>query len=201
MKTISNELARAIQPLETKLKLLWFGQFPALAIYVFIASRRAANGEGGAMASSQMLSILGMQAGMVLAMSFVLWWYTLSPRGIVKMLKGEQPFWLKTFFNAKPGSAAGTMKQEHVDALEGHELSLYEYSTGLFSTILVQWGLLNTCALFGMILPSHAYQPTAAAIAAGLSAICLLFQFPNIGTRFATGLELAEFEGVKNGES
>jgi len=138
-----------------------------------------------------------MQAGMVLVMSFVLWWYTLSPRGIVKMLKGEQPSWLKALFKTKQGSASGIMKQEHVDALEGHELSLYEYSTGLFANILIQWGLLNTCALFGMILPSHAYQPTAAAIASGLAAVCLLFQFPNIGTRLAAGLELAEFEGGK----
>ena len=197
MRAISDTLAKAIRPLETKLKLIWFGQFPALAIYVLVASKRVANGTSGVETSSQLLPIFGMQAGMVLLMSFVLQRYTLSPRGIVKILKGAQPLWLKALFNTKQRTSAESLKQEHVNALEGHELTLYNYSTGLFPVVLIQWGMLNTCALFGMILPSNAHQPTAAAIAAGLAAIGLLFQFPNLGSRFAEGLELAEFEGVR----
>ena len=59
---------------------------------------------------------------------------------------------------------------------------------------MVQWGMVNACALFGMILPSGHYQSMAAIAGGALSAACMVFNFPGILRAFASGLELADYE-------
>ncbi|VGO21082.1 hypothetical protein [Pontiella sulfatireligans] len=200
MKTISNELAAAIKPLEMKLKLMWFGVFPVSGIYIFIAWKQASEERGTAIVSNQMLPIAVVLGLMVLLQSFVCRWFTLSPHGLVKVVSGKQPAWLKRIANPESPQAKAALKQEHIDALEGDELKLYQYSGCLMSAVLIQWGLVNTCALFGMMLPPVQCQPAGAIVAGVLSATCMLFHFPNIGSAFASGLELAEFEKGMNRE-
>ena len=194
MKTLSKELAKAIRPLEMRLKLLWIGTFPAFGIYVFIAWQQATRGRENKIASPQMLMIAVLLGVTVLVQALACRWLTLSPRAIVKVLNGNQPVWLKMIANPDSPKAKAVLKPEYLDMLEGDERKLYEYSSCLFSTIIIQWGMVNTCALFGMILPPVQYQPMAAIIASVLSAGCILFHFPCIGRSFAAGLELAEFE-------
>lgn len=194
MKTLSKELSEAIRPLEVKLKLLWIGVFPAFGIYAFIAWQRSKMGSETAISSPQMLPIAVFLGLTVLAQSFVYRWFTLSPRAIVNLLNGQQPAWLKMMANPDSPKAKAVLKQEYLDALQGDERKLYEYSSCLFSAVIIQWGIVNTCALFGMILPPVQYQPMAAVISGLLSAVCMLFHFPSIGNAFVTGLELAEFE-------
>lgn len=201
MKTISNELAQAIQPLETKLKLLWIGGFPCFGIYIYIAWNNSVKGGENAISSPQMLPIAIFLGMLVLVQSFTFRWFTLSPRAIMKVLRGKKPVWLKEIANPDSPQARATLKQHHLDLLEGDELKLYEYSACLFGSILVQWGMINTCALFGMILPTVQYQPMAAIVAGMLSAACMLFQFPTIGSAFAASLELTEFERGINRET
>lgn len=194
MKTLSMELATAIRPLEMKLKLLWVGVFPAFGIYVFIAWQRSETGSETALASSQLLPIAVLLCLTVLAQSFVYRWFILSPRGIANMLNGKQPVWLKVMANPESPKSRAVLKQEYLEVLQGNERKLYQYSSCLFSAVLIQWGMVNTCALFGMILPPVQYQPMGAIIAGILSAACMLFHFPSIGRSFTAGLDLAEFE-------
>ena len=194
MKTLSKELAEAIRPLEMKLKLLWIGVFPVFGIYIFIAWQQAMRGRENAGSSPQMLMIAVFLCLTVLVQSLVFRWLTLSPRAITKVLSGNYPVWLKMVANPDSPKAKAVLKPEYLDALEGDERKLYEYSSCLFSSIIIQWGMVNTCALFGMILPPVQYQPMAAIIAGVLSAGCMLFHFPSIGRTFVAGLELAEFE-------
>ena len=194
MKILSKELAEAIRPLEMRLKLLWIGVFPAFGIYVFIAWQQAMRGRENETSSPQMLMIAVLLGLTVLVQSLAYRWFTLSPRAIVKVLNGNQPVWLKMIANPDSPKAKAVQKSKYLDTLEGDERKLYEYSSCLFNTIIIQWGMVNTCALFGMILPPVQYQPMAAIIAGVLSAGCMLFHFPAIGRSFAVGLELAEFE-------
>jgi hypothetical protein len=194
LKTISNELVAAIRPLETKLKLMWIGVFPAFGIYAFLAWKRSVQGSETAIASDQMLPIAAFLGVAVIVQSFAYRWFTLSPRGICRILQGRMPFWLKRMANPDSPKARAMLKQEYLERLDGNELKLYEYSGCLFSAVIIQWGMVSTCALFGMILPPVQYQPLAAIVAGLLSAACMLFQFPNIGSSFAAALELAEFE-------
>lgn len=194
METLSKKLATAIRPLEIKLKLLWIGVFPSFAIYVYIAWQRSQMGSETAIASPQMLPIAVLLCLLVLAQSFVYRWFTLSPRAIAKVLQGKQPVWLKITVNSDAPKARAVLKQEHLDVLEGDERNLYKYSSCLFSTVIIQWGMVNTCALFGMMLPPAQYQPLAASTAGVVSAACMLFHFPGIQRSFTAGLELAEFE-------
>jgi hypothetical protein len=193
-------LEQAIRPLETRLKLLWIGVFPAFGIYAFLAHTRAAHGAESGGTASQMLPISVFLGLTVLVQSFVLRWFTLSPRAIVKMLKGTCPLWVRVISNARY-SQTPVLKQDALEMMNGDERKLYEYSACLFGSILVQWGLINTCALFGMILPPVQYQPLAAIVAGVLSAACMLFQFPSIGSSFAAALELTEFERGINRET
>ncbi|MCF7817878.1 MAG: hypothetical protein K9M54_08350 [Kiritimatiellales bacterium] len=194
MRQLSLELKRALKPLETKLKLMWVGVFPSFGIYVFLASNRAARGNESAITSSQMMPIVVFLTILVLVMSFVQRWFTLSPQGIVKVLDKQQPGWLKAVSNPDSSQSRAILKQEYLDALDGDELKLYEYSSCLYGRILVQWGLVNTCALFGMILPPIQYQPFAAIVAAVVSSVSMFFHYPNIGSSFAAGLELFELD-------
>lgn len=194
MKTLSKELVTAIRPLEMKLKLLWVGVFPAFGVYVFIAWQNSEQGSEMVVSSPQMLPIAVLLCLAVLAQSLVYRWFTLSPRGIANILNGKQPVWLKKMVNPESPKAKAVLKQEYLEVLQGNERKLYEYSGCLFNAVIIQWGMVNTCALFGMILPPAQYQPMAAIIAGILSAACMLFLFPSIGRFFAAGLDLAEFE-------
>lgn len=194
MRTLSNELVAAIKLRELMLKLIWVGIFPSFGIYVFVAWNSAKAGHETAVGSSPMLPVAVLLALFVLVLSFVLRWLTLSPRGIANMLKGKQTFWLKMISYPASTQVGTTVNQEVLDALKGDELKLYEYSAFLFNALLIQWGMVNTCALFGMILPPLQYQPVAAITAGVLSAACMLLHFPSIQRSFAAGLELADFE-------
>ena len=195
MKTLSDELTAAIRPLEWKLKLLWVGVFPSFGIYIFLAWKRAQLGsETAAAAFPQMLMIAAFLGLTVLAQSFLYRWYTLSPRAIANMLAGRQPALIKRLAHPKSPKVRAVIKPDILERLDGEERTLYEYSNCLFNVILCQWGMVNTCALFGMILPPLKYQPLAAIIAGCLSTACMLLHFPSIGNSFAAGLELVEFE-------
>ena len=144
-------------------------------------------GSETAIASSQMLPIAVSLGLIVLAQSFIYRWLTLSPRAIAKVVGGNQPVWLKMMANPDSPKARAVLKPDVMAKLEGNELKLYKYSTCLFSTVIVQWGMVNTCALFGMILPPVQNQPSAAIIAGILSAASMLFHFPGIQRAFAAG--------------
>lgn len=197
---ISADLNAAIRSLEIKLRLLWIGVFPSFGIYAFLASLRAGREMEPALAGIQQMPLVSLLGLIVLVQSFVYRWFVLSPRGIALVLQGRRPSWLNFISNPCSPRGRAMLNQKYLDKLEGDELKLYEYSSGLFNSIIIQWGLINTCALFGMVLPPQQYQPHAAIIAAIVSSICLLLQFPGIGRSFAAGLELAEFErGMKRG--
>lgn len=194
MNKLSSELTAAIKPLETRLRLLWIGVFPTFAIYVFLAWQRVQTGSNASTASPQLLMIFALISVMALVEAFVFRWFTFSPRAIANLLNGKQPALIKALANPDSPKARAMQNPEILDRLEGPERRLYEYSGCLFSVMFIQWGMVSTCAIFGMILPSAEHQPWAAVATGAASACCMLFFQPAIRRAFAAGLELAEFE-------
>lgn len=191
--TLSDELVAAIRPQERLLKLIWVGIFPTFGIYCHVAWLRSKEAVESASASNQLLIMAGMLGIMMLVLSLALRWFLLSPRAIANVVRGKPSPLLNLFIRST--------EQASLPAPEGlseAEQRLFEYSRKSFVHMLICWGLLQNCALFGMVLPPVQYQPTASIVAGLLSAGCMFFHFPRIQHAFAAGLELAEVEGGLN---
>lgn len=190
MITLSKELVAAIRPQKRLLKLIWVGIFPTFGIYSYLAWLRSKQAIESASASNQLLIMAGMMGIMMLVLSLALRWFSLSPRAIANVARGK-PSLLNNLLS-------GNTQRPVVPVPEGlseAEQRLYAYSRKSFVHMLICWGLLQNCALFGMILPPVQYQPMASIVAGLLSAGCMFFHFPRIQPAFVAGLELAEFEG------
>lgn len=188
--TLSEELVAAIRPQERLLKLIWVGIFPTFGIYSYLAWLRSKEAAESASASNQLLIIAGMMGIMMLIVSLALRWFFLSPRTIANVVRGR-PSLLNNLLSANTPPSVVPVPE----GLSEAEQRLYAYNRGLFNCMLICWGTVNTCALFGMILPPVQYQPAASIVAGLLSAGWMFFHFPRIQHAFVAGLELAEFEG------
>lgn len=189
MMTLSEELVEAIRPQERLLMLIWVGVFPSFGIYSYVAWLRSKEAAESASTSDSLLMMAVVLGITMLIVSLALRWLFLSPRAIANVVRGKPALLLNLFMGSAPSSSSPAP-----DGLNEAEQRLYAYSRGLFSSMLVCWGTVNTCALFGMIFPPIHYQPVAAIVAGLLSAGCMLFHFPRIQHAFVAGLELAEFE-------
>ena len=195
MKQISNVLNQSISSFEKLLKLIWFGQFFSLGIYVFIGFKRASEMGSKALEVSSVAPIFGFFGVVVLLVSFGLRWFTFSPKALAKICSSGLPKWI-SFISTQISMNPVTFNEQTHSELNEAERNLFEYARKLFPIFLIQWGCAHTAALYGMIIPSP--QPLGVIVGASATAIAMFFHFPNIKTRFSQGLELAEFERGMN---
>jgi hypothetical protein len=182
MTGLSEELLRRIVPIDRILKLCWFGLLGSLGIYIFLAYQinQTANPHPPQHLPSVVTYVLSLGGIMSTILSLWLRKLLLSPRAFAKYLDDKGPVWIYNCINSSPLSNSAR--------LDEMEKKILTFASKVQILQLILWGMLNTTAIFGLVLSIFISQPHIIFAFTVPVFFIALVQFPGIRNLLESGL-------------
>ncbi|HBC86570.1 MAG TPA: hypothetical protein DCZ94_06410 [Lentisphaeria bacterium] len=178
MSLLSEKFIEYIRPPDLFMKLAWLGELGSMGIYVLIAYLAVRNpGYAPNPEASTMLTfIFTALAIIILLFGIIFHALFLSEKAVAKFADGKMPAWMRMIISQ---GAAG-LDKDKLNTLPEDERNFYVYSRSAFKLSLFLYGFMNSCALFGMVLAIITRRPALIFPYVGISAILMLYYFPNL---------------------
>ncbi len=188
MKQLSEELIKLIKPTDRILKLIWVGQFSSLGIYIFIAFKSASLGTPTA--NAEIVYVFSAVAIAFMLVSIFVRRSLLSASAVVRHINGDVPSWYFRIFKTPVLSKRAVAVSND---LSETEQKLVGYASTMFKLQMIIWGLLNSTAIFGMMLSIMMAKEEIVLFFVIPVTVVLLTQFPSIRGLFEAGLIEKQF--------
>ena len=192
MTRLSDELSKRITPIDRILKLTWLALPFSLAMYIFIAYIHKP------MTASQLNPIIILIFSLIgLIFTLVSLWlrYVLiSPRAVAKYLNDKGPLWIYNSVHSayKPSCK---MMNDIPSNLDDMEKKMLDYAQKSLILQMMLWGMLNSTAIFGLVLSFLLPEPHIIIAFVIPVFIIALMQFPNIRKLLEAGLLEKNMQG------
>jgi len=184
METISKELSLLIKRTDLLLKLFWGGNFISYGLFVFISFNAISMNKEAPQDNLNLILLFSFLGILACTASFAFRHFMLSPVAIIRYLNGKYP----KFLLGSRKFPIPKANAEIAKTLSAEEQLLFEFSTNCFNTFCLSFGLLNACAVFGLMLAMMTRTPYFSVFFSVFAALLLLCQFPSLKRLFEAAL-------------
>lgn len=169
---VSDKLKALVRPTALLMAVVWAGEFLTFCVYYFIVRVSATQEQAGATeGDTVLLAVFGLMGAASLVAGVVFRWYIFSQRRA------------RTFLSREPGEATGPVAE-----LTREEQNLLLMARQTFPLYLMSLGMVNSCALFGLVLALIGRSPDVFSVFAVAAAVAWGLCFPRLGAFIESSL-------------
>ena len=187
MNSLSETLLKPVVKIDQLLKLCWLGILGSQGIYVFIAYKLPHESASHHQSEMIFISIFSLIGIMFMVMSLWLRHVLISPRAVARYLDDKGPLWIYKFINSSYRYPHGGMNDMPSD-LDDTERKMLSYAIKSQMLQIILWGMLNSTAVFGLLLSILLSQPSITIAFVVPVFVVALAQYPDTRRLLEAGL-------------
>jgi len=189
MNRLSEALSERVMQIDRLLKLCWLGLLSSLGIYVFIAYKIEHTSILPHQSELVFIFIFALIGIMFMVMSLWLRYVLISPRAVAKYLDDKEPSWIYSLI-----SSPRNVENNSVSGLDDIENKMLSYAIKSQMLQMILWGMLNSTAVFGLVLSILLSQPPVTIAFVVPVFVVALAQYPNTRSLLEAGLRERNLE-------